>query len=340
MHNGPYVPHNLSIAVLLLAFAAPLFAQTGSISGSIVDASSTCLPSSSHQVFGSNLDAMRSYHSDVGVEGPLERSVTWQVSAYNREDRDYPWLPGAQFRVANGRLVLPSFTTRYDNARDGHSRGVELVVHRRSPNGLSGWIAYNLASTRYRTGNSEPALGTFPADYDQRHTVNMYGVYRFSDRMSFSARFRAGRVCPRQRPRRIAGHQRHDVPGVRAVRLDVPADSVGGVVVGVLIFACLNLCVSQHGDTESRRRTENTRRSGSVGSIDVVGRVAAHPRGRKGTNTRAAGSWLLYSCLFFLASAIGATSMPAPCLRVSVLKAALIPRLRATLFFQQPMFAG
>ena len=29
----PAVPHNLAIAVLFLAFAAPLFAQTGSISG-------------------------------------------------------------------------------------------------------------------------------------------------------------------------------------------------------------------------------------------------------------------------------------------------------------------
>ncbi len=150
---------------------------------------------------GSNLDAMRSYHADVAVEGPLVRSVTWQVSAYNREDRDYPWLPGAQFRVAAGRLVLPSFTTKYENALDGRSRGIELVVQRRSPNGLSGWIAYNLASTRYRdtvsrTGNLEPEPGTFPAEYDQRHTANMYGVYRFSDRMSFSARFRAGSNFP------------------------------------------------------------------------------------------------------------------------------------------------
>ncbi len=142
---------------------------------------------------GSNLDAMRSYHADVAVEGPLMRSVTWQVSAYNREDRAYPWLPRANFRVAGGRLLLPSFTTHYESALDGHSRGVELVLQRRSPNGLSGWVAYNLASTRYQhtvTGDS------FAADYDQRHTVNMYGVYRFSDRMSFSTRFRAGSNFP------------------------------------------------------------------------------------------------------------------------------------------------
>ena len=36
----------------------------------------------------------------------------------------------------------------------------------------------------------------FAGDYDQRHTVNIYGVYRFSDRMSFSSRFRAGSNFP------------------------------------------------------------------------------------------------------------------------------------------------
>ena len=142
---------------------------------------------------GSNLDALRSYHADVAIEGPLVRSLTWQASVYNREDRDYPWLPGAEFRVADGRLVLPSFTTRYQNALDGHSRGVELVVQRRSPNGLSGWVAYNLASTRYRNRLTDEE---FAGDYDQRHTLNIYGVYRFSDRMSFSSRFRAGSNFP------------------------------------------------------------------------------------------------------------------------------------------------
>ena len=142
---------------------------------------------------GSDLESMRSYHADIGFEGPLARSMTWQVSAYNREDRSYAWLPDAEFRVENGRLVLPSFTTRYENALDGHSRGMGLVVQRRSPNGLSGWVAYDLAFTEYRNRHSGE---TFDADYDQRHTVNMYGVYRLTDRTSFSARFRAGSNFP------------------------------------------------------------------------------------------------------------------------------------------------
>ena len=156
---------------------------------------------------GSELDASRAYHAEVAVEGPLARSVTWQISAYNREDRDYPWLPNAEFRVANGRLVVPSFTTRYENALDGHSRGVELLVQRRSPNRLSGWIAYNLAFTEYRNTSTGER---FDADYDQRHTLNTYGVYRFSDRMSFSTRFRAGSNFPvpgyyESRPSTFAG---------------------------------------------------------------------------------------------------------------------------------------
>jgi hypothetical protein len=142
---------------------------------------------------GSDLDAMRSYHAEIAVEGPFVRSMTWQVSAYNREDRDYPWLPDSEFRVADGRLVLPSFTTRYESTLDGHSHGAGLLVQRRSPNGLAGWVAYDLALTEYRnTVTGE----TFHADYDQRHTLNMYAVYRFSDRTSFSTRFRAGSNFP------------------------------------------------------------------------------------------------------------------------------------------------
>jgi hypothetical protein len=140
---------------------------------------------------GSELNGMRSYHADVGIEGPLARSITWQVSAYNREDRDYPWLPDTEFRVENNRFVLPSFTTLYQSALDGRSRGVELVIQRRRPNGLSGWVAYNFGVTKFRVSDTE-----FYGDYDQRHALNVYGVYRMSDRTSFSTRFRAGSNFP------------------------------------------------------------------------------------------------------------------------------------------------
>ena len=70
-------------------------------------------------------------------------------------------------------------------------------------------MAYNFAFTEYR---NRVTTERFDADYDQRHTLNMYGVYRFSDRMSFSARFRAGSNFPapgyyEARPLTVAGQE-------------------------------------------------------------------------------------------------------------------------------------
>ena len=66
-------------------------------------------------------------------------------------------------------------------------------MQRQSPNGFSGWASYALGFARYHdrtTGES------FWGDFDQRHTVNLYGIYRVSDRLSLSARFRAGSNFP------------------------------------------------------------------------------------------------------------------------------------------------
>jgi hypothetical protein len=135
----------------------------------------------------------RAYHTDVGVEGRIGAAARWQVTAYNREDRDLLRLPLSETAVVNGVLVNPSLTTTYVNALDGHARGVEVLVERQAANGLSGWVSYALGFSKYRdhmTGE------TFWGDFDQRHTVNLYGAYRATDRLSFSARFRAGSNFP------------------------------------------------------------------------------------------------------------------------------------------------
>jgi outer membrane receptor for ferrienterochelin and colicin len=119
--------------------------------------------------------------------------MKWQISGYNREDRALIRLPDAEFRVVSGRLFAPSATSRYQNALNGRSRGVDLLLQRRSANGLSGWLAYTFSRTRYRdrlTGES------FWGDWDQRHTVNAYGSYRFSANVSASSRFRYGTNFP------------------------------------------------------------------------------------------------------------------------------------------------
>jgi len=135
----------------------------------------------------------RAYHADIGIEGRLGASGRWQVTAYNREDRDLLRLPDTELRVVNSVVLNGSVTSHYVNALDGHARGLEWLVQRQSPNGFSGWASYALGFARYHdrtTGES------FWGDFDQRHTVNLYGIYRLSDRLSVSARFRAGSNFP------------------------------------------------------------------------------------------------------------------------------------------------
>ena len=140
-----------------------------------------------------DLETERAYQADAGLDGRWGRSGTWQAIVYDREDRGLLRLPDSEIKVVDNALFFPSLTSRYQSSIDGHSRGFELLLQRRSPNGLSGWIAYDLGFTRYHDRLSGE---TFWGDFDQRHTLNVYANYRLSDRMSVSTRFRAGSNFP------------------------------------------------------------------------------------------------------------------------------------------------
>ena len=140
-----------------------------------------------------SLDGQRAWDADAGIEGQLGSSSRWQATLYDREDRDVFRLPGAEGQVVNGVYVSGSLTSRFANALDGYARGVEVLVQHRAPNALSGWASYSYGVNSYTDRTTGE---TFWGDFDQRHTINVYGNYRFSDRMSASARFRAGSNFP------------------------------------------------------------------------------------------------------------------------------------------------
>jgi hypothetical protein len=154
--------------------------------------------------YGSSvLGPERAYHADAGLEAHFNATMRWQATVYDREDRDLFREPFADARVVAdcfGRcdgpsvpVLQPASSGFYRNALDGHARGVEWLVGRRTPNGLSGWVSYSLGFNRYHdhtTGES------FWGDLDQRHTINAYANYRATDRLSYSARFRAGSNFP------------------------------------------------------------------------------------------------------------------------------------------------
>ncbi len=139
------------------------------------------------------LAVARSTQADLAIEGFLRWAVRWQVTAYNREDRDWLRLPGTEPRVSGSLFVPVSTTTRWLNALDGHARGIEWLVERRAARGISGWLSYALGFSRYADSVSGER---FWGDFDQRHTVNAFATYRLGDRTSASARFRLGSNTP------------------------------------------------------------------------------------------------------------------------------------------------
>jgi hypothetical protein len=138
------------------------------------------------------LDAEKAWHREIGI-GQRLGDYRWQATFYARDEHDVLRLPESEPRVQDGFYEPESFLTLWQNALRGRSRGFELFLHRRSVNGLSGWVGYSYADTHY----TDVTTGeTFVGDFDQRHTFNAYGSYRLSDRTSVSARFRYGSNTP------------------------------------------------------------------------------------------------------------------------------------------------
>ncbi len=136
--------------------------------------------------------AERAWQRDVGF-GQRIGDYRLQATFYARDEDNVLRLPDSEPRVVDGVYLPQSFVSIWQNSLTGRSHGFELFVHRRSVNGLSGWIGYSYANTHYTdffTGE------TFVGDFDQRHTFNAYASYRLSDRTSISGRFRYGSNTP------------------------------------------------------------------------------------------------------------------------------------------------
>ena len=142
---------------------------------------------------GTDLRAERAIHADVGLERALGREARVQVTFYHRREQGLVRLPDSEVRVVGNQLMLPSQTSRWVNALDGYARGVELLVQRRSNNGLSGWLSYSFGVNRYDDSTSGER---FDGDVEQRHTFNAYGMYRVTDWFSLAAKLRLGSNVP------------------------------------------------------------------------------------------------------------------------------------------------
>jgi hypothetical protein len=136
----------------------------------------------------------RAIHADVSLVQTLPDSVSLQVTGYGRTERDVLRAAGAEpRRSGDGSIALGRGDEQWANRLAGRARGVEAVVRRDAPNGLSGWIAYAYARQRYADVVTRER---FWSDYDQRHTFSAYGLYRLSNRTTVGAKFRYGSNYP------------------------------------------------------------------------------------------------------------------------------------------------
>lgn len=148
------------------------------------------------QMFGrlgnSRLKAENATHYNASLERRLGDRTRVLVEVYDREDH------GLFFSLEDLRLVQNSITFTqfpFQNSLRGNARGIELTLQRRSANKLTGWVSY--AYSRTKLTDSETGL-SFVSDSDQRHTLNVYGGYRFAETWNLSGEWRygSGQVIP------------------------------------------------------------------------------------------------------------------------------------------------
>ena len=152
-----------------------------------------------------DLEAERSRHFVLGLEQRVGTHTRLRLDAYHQDENGLLYARDSEWRVEDGRIVIPRVDARLVNTVSGRSRGVELLLQRRSANGLSGWIAYSYGTARR---HDEESGISCDSDFDQRHTVTVYGSMRLSQTLNVSLKYRYGSGFP------VPGFYRSPAPGI------------------------------------------------------------------------------------------------------------------------------
>ena len=137
-----------------------------------------------------NLRAESATHYNISLERSLGSRTRVLAEVYDREDRDLIFRL-SEPRIEDGQITINADPFR--NSLRGYGRGIELSLQRRSANGLTGWVSY--AYSKSLLTDRQDGL-SFVSDFDQRHTVNMFGSYRFTETFNLSSQWRYGSGLP------------------------------------------------------------------------------------------------------------------------------------------------
>ena len=141
----------------------------------------------------------RSDHYSAALEQRVGENIRVRVEGFDRQN---------QFRLGSfaanpGKCGQIEPVQQFPHAFDlDHSRGMQIMVQRRSANRLSGWVGYTLAYASVHTpftgslvDNTGPGFDQ-PTLTDQRHTLNAFGMYRVTPSINLSAKVLYGSGFP------------------------------------------------------------------------------------------------------------------------------------------------
>ncbi len=146
----------------------------------------------------------------AAVEQRISENTRVRLQAFDRQDS---WAMGIMPGF-DGRFVsenpCPSFEPLSNSTyqRD-YSRGVQVILQRRSANRLSGWLGYTLTRDRQRQYEVFYHLSPYVADVlfpnntpyyptleDQRHSLTLFAMYRLKPSVILSGKFLYGTGFP------------------------------------------------------------------------------------------------------------------------------------------------
>jgi len=150
----------------------------------------------------------QSDHYTAAIEQRLGENTRLRMQVFDRQDSfslaEVSGLPLAAVPGSCPRAAEPAPQTTYQR---GYSRGVQLVLQRRSSNRLSGWVGYTFAHAQQRQyAFSNPInpcppncfTGTpySPSLEDQRNSLNAFATYRLKPSINLSGKFLYGSGFP------------------------------------------------------------------------------------------------------------------------------------------------
>jgi len=131
---------------------------------------------------------IRSNQYTAALEHRLTETVRLRVEGFARENRNILGL--GTFGATGCSPIRPASSLSPFNQHD-NSRGMQVILQRRSANRLSGWIGYTLDYARQSTlvqGMSTPVSFETPTLTDQRHTLNAFAMYRLTPTINLSGK--------------------------------------------------------------------------------------------------------------------------------------------------------